>query len=120
MGKIDCRPLAWKAATRIDPGSASLTKALRTAGRDRTDEEVGLWTAGELLVDVVARVRFDAAARQVRLSIAGRTIEAMMNCYNRPFCGNRLIVIVMKLEMSSTISRNNSLGKNRAYVKLSG
>jgi hypothetical protein len=38
--------------------------------------------AGKLEVNFVEKVRFDAAARHVWRSIAGRTIEAIFNCCN--------------------------------------
>jgi hypothetical protein len=85
LGRIDCLPLAWKAATCIGPDRASLANAFRTTGFDRTNE-TGLWMVGKHDVDFVDKVRFDAVARQVCLRIAGRAIEAMVNCYNRSFC----------------------------------
>jgi hypothetical protein len=76
-----CLLLAWKAATRITPGRASLAKALRTISLDTTDA-AGLLMAGKLEVSFVEKVRFDAAARQVWRSIAGRTIEAIFDSCN--------------------------------------
>lgn len=75
-GRIARLPLAWKAATRTAPGRASLLKALCTTGLDRTDA-AGLLMAGKLEERFVEKVRFEAAARQVWRSIAGRTIEAI-------------------------------------------
>lgn len=70
-GRIDCLPLAWNAATRIEPGNASLTKALRPAD---------LLIAGKLEETFVEKLRFDAA-RQVCLSIEGLINEAIVNFY---------------------------------------
>ena len=82
-GKIACLPLAWKAATRTAPGRASLTKAFRTTGLDRT-EVAGLLMAGKLADSFVEKVRFEAAARQVWRNIAGRTIEAIFSPCDPP------------------------------------
>ncbi len=78
-GRIDCLPLAWKAATRTEPGRESLAKAFCL---EMTD--FGLLMAGKLDVSFVEKVRFDAAA-QVWRSIVGRTIDAMLTCDNPSF-----------------------------------
>lgn len=70
-GRIDCLPLAWNAATRIEPGNASRTKVLRPAG---------LLIAGKLEGIFVEKLRFDAA-RQVCLMIDGLMNEAIVNFY---------------------------------------
>jgi hypothetical protein len=79
-GRIGRLPLAWKAATRNAPGRASRAKALRMTGLERTDAVAGLLMAGKLELSFVEKVRFDAAAKQVWRSIAGRTIEAILTC----------------------------------------
>jgi hypothetical protein len=60
-----------------------LTKALRTAGLDRTDV-AGLLMAGKLADSFVEKVRFEADARQVWRSTAGRTIEAIFGSCDPP------------------------------------
>lgn len=67
-------PLAWKAAMRIEPGTAFLANAFRVVCLER--EEAMLLLKWEVVV--VEKVRFDAAARHVCRRIAGGTIEAMM------------------------------------------
>jgi len=65
---MELREVAWKAATRIEPEIASLTRALRIAGR-----AIDLLTVEET-------VRFVATERQVlvcRNKTAGRTNEAI-------------------------------------------
>ena len=94
MGRL---PLAWKAATLIEPGRASLTKAPRTFCLEIA-EGAGLLMAGKLEVSFVEKVRFEAAARQVCRSIVGRTIEAISNCYNPSF-RNGMIVMFLRLNV---------------------
>jgi hypothetical protein len=74
-GRIACRPLAWKAATRIELGRASLTNALRAACLDRT--EAGLLLGRKVVGSFVESARLNKAARHVCLSMVGRTTEAM-------------------------------------------
>jgi len=61
-GRIDCLPLAWKAATLIAPGT-SLAKAFRTTFLETVDD--GLLMAGKLEESFVEKARFEAAERQV-------------------------------------------------------
>lgn len=75
-GRISRLLLAWKAATRIEPGRASLANALRTTCLEMA---AGLLMAGKLAVSLVENARFEAAA-QVWRSIVGRTIEAILTC----------------------------------------
>lgn len=75
-GKIERLPLAWKAATRIAPGTASLAKAFRATFLDRTEVDL---VEGKL-DSFVEKARFEAAAMQVFCSITGRTIEAISRC----------------------------------------
>ena len=74
-GRIACLPLAWKAATLIELGIASLVNAFRMAFLDRTD----VLMAGEL-EDSFEKARFEAAAKQVFCIIVGLTIEAILTC----------------------------------------
>jgi hypothetical protein len=73
--------LAWKAATRIDVGIASLANALLTVCLEM-DEDNGLLMAGKAELSFVEKVRCDAAARQVCFNIVGRIIEAISNYFN--------------------------------------
>lgn len=74
-GRIAFLPLAWKAATRICPGSTSFENALRVFDRG---EALCLLMAGTTEVNLVEKVRFEAPAKQVCFNIAGRTIEAIV------------------------------------------
>lgn len=76
-GRIDCLPLAWKAATLIAPGT-SLAKAFRTTFLETVDD--GLFMAGKLVESFVEKARFEAAIKQVFWNIAGLAIDAMLTC----------------------------------------
>lgn len=80
-GRISRLPLAWKAATRIEPGRTSFANAFRTVCLERTDA-AGLLMAGKLEAGLVEKARLDAAFRQDCRSIVGRTIEAIAKCPN--------------------------------------
>jgi len=80
--------------------------ALRTACLKRMDD-VGLLTAGKLEASFVERACFDAVEKYICRSIAGRTIEAMVNCWNCSACCGRML-----LPYLGPI-------KNRAYINLS-
>jgi len=81
-GRISRLPLAWKAATRIEPGRVSFVNAFRTVCLERTDA-AGLLMAGKLETGLVEKTRLDAAFRQDCRSIVGRTIEAIVKCSSR-------------------------------------
>jgi hypothetical protein len=55
----------------------SRTKALRTGDFENNDGEALLIAVGKLAETLVEKARFDAAARQLCLINAGRTIEAI-------------------------------------------
>jgi hypothetical protein len=74
--------------------------------------------AGKLEVSFVEKVRFDAAARQVWRSIAGRTIEAIFSSCN-PSMHNGWEELMFWSSNVVHDFRNDSLGKSRAYPNLS-
>jgi hypothetical protein len=79
-GKIGRLLLAWNAATRIEPGRASLANSVRKTGLERADgREIGL-LAGKADGSLVEKVGFDAAPRQMFFNTVGRMIEAILYC----------------------------------------
>lgn len=79
-GRIDCLLLAWKAATLVDP-TLSCTKALRMTCLD-INGDIFLAMVGKLVGTLAENARFDTAARQVRRSNVGRTIDAISDLYH--------------------------------------
>lgn len=75
-GRIACLRLAWKAATRIEPGRAFLTNALLIARCERAVVDV-LLTAGKLGVSLVEKDRLVAAEQTWRRAV-DLTIEAIV------------------------------------------
>lgn len=93
-GRIACRPVAWKAATRIEPGRTSFANLLRTTCLERM-RDAGLLMAGKVETDLLENARWAAALRQgCRSMAAGRTIEAMAVCSKLNDCGRAVSATV--------------------------